>query len=724
MKFKSNHTLSKRIKKSFVLQLGQSDCGVACLSSIIRFYSEEESLQNLRDLSGTTITGTTLLGLLHALESLEYNVEAGTADIEFLTKLKNPIILHVVMNTNRQHYIVNYGFNGDHFIIGDPAYGIVKYSKEELDNIWVSKALLLIEPKKTETIKKKYLKRKWFLSLIKDDSKLIVFSFFLGIIVSLLGLIMAVFSQKLIDEILPSRNINKLVIAIILVTLLLTARALLIFMRDYFIISQFKNFNVRIIDRFYKELLYLPKSFFDNRKVGELVARLNDTQRIQKVISKLIGSTIINVLVTITSLSVVYYYSWQTGLIITFSLPVYYLIINRFNDKIIFAQKATMQGYAMSESNYINSIHGIATIKNNNKEEFFQAINRDIYSTYQDKVFDLSKINIKLNLLSGLLGTLFMIVVISYCANLVLSSSMAIGELVAILGIAGSLLTTVSDLALVFIPINEAQIAFNRMFELASLNNEKDGNDNFDGNHISLKIKELRFNYPGRTPLLQNINFSIDKGECLAIIGESGCGKSTLSQIFQKLYYYDNGMISVNGSFELSNISNRSWRKRVGVISQDITLFNGNVLDNILLGETDNKEKVESFCQEFGFNTFIEGLPNGYLTIVGEEGINLSSGQKQILALIRAIYKKPKFLILDEFTSAMDVKTESFVFNILSILKPNITILFITHRLNSIWTIADKVCVIENKKSVVSHSHQELLKLSSFYKDCWMASSI
>src|SRR5699024_264528 len=208
---------------------------------------------------------------------------------------------------------------------------------------------------------------------------------------------------------------------------------------------------------------------------------------------------------------------------------------------------------------------------------------------------------------------------------------------------------------LISIPINEAKIAFNRMYEFASIKKEEQGSSTITS-FEKLKIKNLSFRFAGRSQLLKGINLEVNKNTCVAIVGESGSGKSTLGQIIQKFYAFESGDILVNDTLSISEIQTEDWRNILGVVPQDITVFSGNVISNILLGEEDSIENVVAFCQEYGFEEFIHTLPQSYATILGEEGVNLSGGQKQIIALMRALYKKPKLLLLDEFTSAMDRK--------------------------------------------------------------------
>lgn len=710
----------KLLSKTIQIQHDQSDCGVACLLSLIKYYSGDNSLEKLRELSGTNKQGTTLLGLYQAANKLGFDANGCEADIQAVINHKEPLILHIVIEEHLQHYVVCYGYENEKFIIGDPSKGITTYTKEELEKVWKSKTCLTLKPteKFVKSVVVKKSKKQWFLNLLKEDSQLLGISIAIGVGIAILGMAMAVFSQKLIDDILPSQNTQKLVTGIGLLAFLLIIRVLFSVLREFLLIKQSKDFNNRIIDKFYGSLLHLPKPFFDTRKIGELVARLNDTNRIQRVIKLIANNFIIDFLVVIISFVYLFMYSWETGVIAIISLPIYFFLIYRFNNRIIKAQKEVMQSYAYSESNYISTMQGISEIKNFNKQLVFKKLNALIYGNFQDKIFDLGKINIRLSLLSGILSVLFLISILSYTSYQVYSNSLTLGELMAILGIAGSLLPSITNLALIAIPINEAKIAFNRMFEFASIEKEKVNETNI-ATFKNLQIKELIFRFTGRKQLLKNINLGINKGKFVAIVGESGSGKSTLGQILQKFYAFESGTITINDNLDFNSINIADWRALIGVIPQEIKIFNGNIFDNILLGTEDTAENVVKFCQENGFEKFIAELPQSYATILGEEGINLSGGQKQIIALARALYKKPQFLILDEATAAMDRNTEKFTMNLLSKLKNEIAVLFISHRLHTLKNTADKIYVLENGVITNAGNHQQLLETSNFYSDYW-----
>ncbi len=487
------------------------------------------------------------------------------------------------------------------------------------------------------------------------------------------------------------------------------------------LITQSKQFNNRIIDFFYSSLLFLPKSFFDSRKIGELVARLNDTRRIQRVITHIAGNFIIDFLVTITSIAFLFFYSKITGFIALLSLPFYFLLIYLFNKKIIKAQHDVMVSYANSEGNYVNTMTGIAAIKNFNRQPYYTEKNKTIYGTFQDKIFDLGKIDIRLGLFSGVGGVIFLMIVLSYTSYLVFNGLMLLGELMAIISIISSLLPSVNNLALVMVPINEAKVAFNRMFEFTNITPETTDiieNDMITFN--SLEIQNLSFRFPGRKRILEDINIKLNRGELIAIIGETGCGNSTLAYLLQKFYKAESGDIIINNNKPLNAINTNTWRSIIGVVPQEIHIFNGNVIDNICLGDSEKEaEKVLKFLVDNGFEKFINELPQSYLTILGEEGVNLSGGQKQIIAFARALYRNPQLLILDEATSAMDKVTEEFITSLIKKLKEEIAVFYISHRFHVLKNISDRIYVIVKGRIQAFGSHAELLGSDNLYSKYW-----
>jgi ABC-type bacteriocin/lantibiotic exporter with double-glycine peptidase domain len=532
---------------------------------------------------------------------------------------------------------------------------------------------------------------------------------------------MAIFSQRLIDDILPKKNYLKLNLGIALVFILLLTKEGLSYLRQYFLLRQSKEFNNRIISFFYNHLLQLPKPFFDTRKIGELTARLNDTARIQKVIGQLAGNVVIDALMAIVATVLIFVYSWQTGIACILFMPLFSLLIYRYNKKIVVGQRNIMSSYAQTESNYISTLQGIEPIKNHNKYNLFQQSNQAIYNNYQSKIFTLGKIQISLSFAANAFAVLFLISVLTYASYQVLCGYLKTGELMAILGMSGSLLPSVANLALISIPINEAKIAFDRMFEFTGIEPEKNIDDSLLINSFeSLQVNHLTFRFAGRSQILKDISFEVNKGEIIAIMGENGCGKSTLLQILQKHYEKETGEIFVNQKIVFTDINLNNWRNIIGVVPQNIHIFNGTVIENIAFDDAiTNPQKVVDFIKDYGFADFIDNLPQSLMTIVGEEGINLSGGQKQMIAMARALYHQPQLLILDEGTSAMDKQSEQFILNLLHHLKQDMAVIFITHRLHVLKNFCDRIYILENGQIVSTGTHQTLLSSKNLYSEYW-----
>jgi len=711
----------KLIHKTFVLQHDQSDCGVACLLSLVQYYGGAHTLEELRSLSGTTVQGTTLLGLYQAANSIGFEAEGNEADIEVLKAYNAPLILHLTMG-NLEHYVVCYGFEKGIFIIGDPAKGIIKLSSEELNSLWRSKTCLTLTP--TPQFKKKTTQQKaqfkWFLNLIQKDVRLLLISGLLGTIIAVLGLAMAIFSQKLIDNILPSKDVSKLIQGVLLLTFLLLARIGISVVREYFLLLQAKDFNTRINQQFFSKLLHLPKFFFDTRKIGELVARLNDTQRIQRVIKMLVSATFIDILVVFITSAFLFYYSWQVGVFTLLSIPIYFFVIHKNNAKIVALQREVMQSYALVESHYINTFQGITDIKIGNKQGVFSKVNKTIFLSSQEKAFQLGKVNIKLSWISGAISVIFLVSILVYNAIQVLNGTLLLGELMAILSMVGSLLPSVLNLALISIPINEAKVAFARMYNFTAIPPEQEEGENI--NTIDrITLENVSFRFIGRKPILHHLSLQINKGEIVAVVGENGCGKSTLANLLLQFYPPDEGVIYINQQYPLNTIATKSYRSKVAYIPQEVAIFNGNVLDNILLGTPCKAEDLLAFLSEYGFDTYFNQFPQGLTTQLGEKGVNISGGQKQLIAFARALFKKPQLLILDEATSAMDRHTEAFVHRILNQIKRDSLTLFISHRLHSLQHFADPICILEN--GTISHSgtHNLLMQTQNFYSDFFLS---
>ncbi|MFL0160850.1 peptidase domain-containing ABC transporter [Aquirufa salirivi] len=699
-------------KPIIVQQQGTSDCGVACLLSILRYFGGNNKIENLRQLSGTTLQGTSMLGLKQASEKLGMDAEAYEIEDVDLFKMKAdlPCIIHLLMEGNMEHYVICYKIptsKSDFYLIGDPAFGFREWTEEKILSHWKSRVVLFLRPNKhfVYSPQTRFSKVILMRNLIKNDIHLLIIASVMGIIIAALGMSTAIFTQNLLDHILPEFQFKKLYLGLFLFVLIGLAKSGIGYLRGVFLIRQAREFNIRIMDDFYGKLFQLPSDFFISRKTGEIITRINDTRRIQELISYLFGSLIIDLLVVFTSVIFIFYYSSFIGFISLFTVPLFICLMSIFHRQIIDSQKEVMSSSAMAESHFVDVISGIHSIKAVNKENFFIARGKQFYQNFQNKVFNLGFIANTFGLWSEFASNIIISIILGFCSLAVLNNQIKLGEMMAIVAIGANLINAVSRLTNSNIRLQEATIALERMHEFSS--NDLMNTDGGKSNELissefkfeSLKINNLSFRFSGRLELFSHINLELKNGELLIVLGEIGSGKSILLQILQKIYNYDSGSILIDNK-ELRQIDSIFWRNQIGIVGQEIKIFSSTIIENIILDDVlSEHENVIKFCEYWGFDMFFKKLPNSYMTIVGENGVQLSGGQKQLVGLVRALYRRPKILLLDEPTSSLDEKTEKFVFDVLGKLKSEMAILMVTHR-GSVISNADKIFEFKSKTLV------------------------
>lgn len=679
----------KSIENYFVRQQSSSDCGVACLSTVINFFGGYASLEQLREYSGTAVGGTTMLGLTEAAARIGMTAEAFRVDgIERLKELHTPAILHVVIGGKLSHYVVFFSWENEKITCIDPSKGVVIYTPKELREVWLSKALLLCTPEESFIIQKEQEKgkREWLLSLVREDIPILLISGFLGLLMTVFGLSVGIFSQKLIDEILPEKQWEKLILGLVLVTVLLAARSVVAFLKSTVLIQQSKDLNIRLVGNFYTHLVGLPKRFFDFRKIGDITSRMNDSRRIQQAISVLSGELLVDTLLVLVTLTAIFSYSNKIGLLVMAFLPIYFWIIYTYNKPIQILQKKTMVRYSGSESQFIDTISGIGAVKAFAKEKEYATSNMNLYERFQETVFELGAVSNRLALISQLLGVGFMVSVLGFSSYLVFAEEMELGVMVALVGFIGMIVPAVTKLAMANLRIQEAKIAFDRIYEFVGIEIEKENiKVNLPESVTSFEILNLNFRFPGRKRLLQDISIKLERGKLSVLLGESGGGKSTFLQILLRFYPMESGNMSINDSLDAEEFDFNHWRKAIGYVPQDVKIFNGTLLENITMESTESFEDVRENCITYGLDKFFSALPQGYFTVVGEEGLNLSGGQKQLVGLARALHANPKVLLLDEFTGAMDRNTERDILGLIVKWKEQMPVLVVTHRINQLY---------------------------------------
>jgi len=709
-------------KQINVKQHDITDCGAACLSSISSYYDKLIPISKIRQYASTDKRGTNLLGLIEASEKLGFIAKGVRGDESSLSKIPLPAVAHVILENQLHHYVVIYKVTDSHVTVMDPAYGKQEdITKDEFLKIW-SGVLMLILPDegfKVENLKVSNYKR--FSYLLKPH-KLVTFQAIIGaLIVTVLGLSTSVFVEKIVDYVIVGGNKKLLNLMGVVMIGLLIFQILLNYSKSIIIQKVGQRIDAQLLVGYYKHLIRLPQSFFDNMRVGEILSRINDAVKIRVFINEVAINIVVNVFMILFAFVLMFTYYWKLAIIMMLIIPLYtliYFITNKVNKK---AQRILMQDSANLESQLVESVTNVSTIKrfgvedyvNNKTEEIFIKLLRSVYKTGVNSIASSSA--------TEFVSKLFTIILLWVGSLYVIDQTITPGELMSFYSIIGYFTSPAAVLINSNRTIQDALIASDRLFEIMDLDQEAEGTkiDLTPENIGNIVFKDVAFRYGSRNDVFEKLNIKIEKSKITAIVGESGCGKSTLISLLQNIYPLTSGSIQI-GEFNLEHINNNSLRKNVGIVPQKLDLFSGNIIDNIALGDYNpNLEKIVKICKDLDILSFIESLPNGFETYVGENGYSLSGGQRQRIAIARALYSEPEIFIFDEATSSLDSKSETFVQNCIYNLKEQgKTIIIIAHRLSTIKN-ADKILVLNKGELVEEGNHQQLIDKNGYYSNYW-----
>lgn len=711
-----------RQRKVGIKQHDITDCGAACLASVAAHYELELPIARIRQYASTDKKGTNVLGMIEAAEKIGFEAKGVRGEFDSLFKIPVPTIAHVVVKEVLHHYVVIYEATDAHIVVMDPMDGeLHKVLHEEFKEQWTGVLILLMPNETFETGDEKIavLSRLWF--LMKPHRAIMIQALFGAAAFTIIGLSTAIYVQLIVDHVLPEGNQNLLNLLSVIMIALLVLQIFIGLTKTIFTIKTGQQIDVRLILGYYKHLIKLPQRFFDTMRVGEIISRINDAVKIRTFINDVSINLSVNIFIVLFSFGLMFTYYWKLGLVMLAVIPCYglvYYITNRINKK---TQRKVMEDAADLESQLVESLNSILTIKqfglediaNIKTETRFIKLLKSVYRSGLNSVFSTNS--------SQFISRLFTIILLWTGGYFVLQQAITPGELLSFYAIIGYFTGPVGELIGMNKIIQDAMIAADRLFEIMDLEKEQ------EGKQVQLKpaligdimFQDVKFRYGSRVTVFESLNLTIKKGKTTAFVGESGSGKTTIINILQKLYPLDEGRVLI-GDVNLKYVGNKSLRKAVSAVPQKIDLFAGNVIDNIAVGDFEpDMEKVITICKSLGILEFIEGLPAGFKTYLGENGASLSGGQKQRIAIARAIYKEPEILILDEATSSLDSSSEQYVQHAIDLLtEQGKTIILIAHRLSSVFK-ADKICVLDNGVVVEEGTHEELMKKQTYYFNFW-----
>jgi len=707
----------KRIRSfPHIKQIDEMDCGAASLAMVCRYFGRRVSLTRIRQVVHTATDGTSLRGLCQGAEALGLAARSVKASKSNLPQMPLPAIIH----WENYHWLALFDVNETHAWIADPATGVRKITRQELDEKWNGYAALFDYTEAFEQASETRAGFGWLAPFLKPFTGVFAKAFGLAVIVSALQMLLPVFTQVIVDSVLVENDSSLLTMMIgsMLVVLIFMTVAMLV--QRYLLSFVAVRVDSSSLDFITRRLLALPISYFATRKTGDIQRRILGVRQVREFLVQNGVNGLTSIAQIAAAMALMFLYSPALAMVFLAVAPLYAGLMKFSSKKLGPMFDELEESYGKYNSHQIDAIKGIETVKALGAEASLREKMLNEFHGLAHKQFKSSFLMMGYEGAVQTVGFLSMALFLFVAAQRVMNGEMTIGAMVAFNSLVAMANAPILTLLSMWDNWQFAAVLLNRMNDIF----ESEPEQGHDHSHLKpvrglegrVRLQNVSFRYggPDSPKILEDVSIDIPAGKTVAIVGRSGSGKTTLVKCLAGMIEPTEGAIFFDG-VEQKKLRYRDLRRQIGFVLQENYLFDDTIARNIAFGEdAPDMDQVAWAARVASAHDFIERMPLGYDTRVGETGVALSGGQRQRIAIARAVYNRPPILIFDEATSALDTESEKAVKENLDQLFKGRTSFVIAHRLSTIRD-ADLILVIEKGKIVEQGSHDELMRRQGLY---------
>jgi ATP-binding cassette subfamily B protein len=697
-------------------QIDEMDCGATSLAIVCRHFGKAISLARIRQLVHTGLDGASLRAICEGANELGLAARAVKASADNLDEIPLPSVVHWDGN----HWVVLYGVDPSHVRVSDPGVGKRRIPRKIFLEKWTGYAALFDYTEDFQRNEETQLGIAWFLPFFRPHLRSMAQAAGLAVIISALQMVIPVFTQVIVDRVLVERDLSLLRVLIAGMVGVVGFTLVAGLVQRYLLSWTAVRIDAASLDFLTRRLLSLPMNYFTSRRTGDIQRRLAGIWQIREIMVEHGVAALTSAAQLLAAVALMVLYSPTLTLVFLSTVPLLILLMRFASTRLLPLYAELEESQGRYQSFQIDAIKGIETVKSLGAEHAFRDLMLRQFHRVARKRF---RADFTLMGYHGVVHTVTLLSVILFLlvgAHQVMNGAMSIGSLVAFNALVAlanqpilSLLSMWDNLQLARVYLNRLDDIFQQEPEQGADHSKLIPVKSLEG-RITLRHVGFRYGGPEAVPILEDLSFEIPPNTKVAIVGRSGSGKTTMIKLLAGLLEPTAGTILYDG-IDLRTLNYRDLRRKIGFVLQENHLFDDSIARNIAFGEEEpDLDQVMWAAQVANAREFIERLPFGYDTRIGESGIALSGGQRQRIAIARAVHPRPPVLIFDEATSALDTESERAVKENMDQLLEGRTSFTIAHRLSTVRD-ADLILVLEQGRLVEQGTHDDLMERQGLY---------